>query len=541
MNSRGKPLTDFENFKANFSVLFDHDSKSKLDNEWLDIFWKFEKDNQTISLKEVDKKYLTFIENISLCFWSEHKDISKDEKDNFSIFKSYKNIYSSDSDYLNQITKIFDALITDEDAGKNYFENFLKLKSNPNTKRPTTDYDDLLLFYAVSQFFIYCGDVNDTNRETYNKWIRVCKNLINNSRIEDHELFYKALRSIKDLTTHIQDFYKYLSLPDTKIAFFQQDQCEEEKIKAKLIFEDKSNKWRKAIEKIEKHFYFKGQIGFILNFAKTENGYDIDEFLDYSEKLDKLFGLEFRDKDDCLFQRALLTFGDYLVPISGHYTFCKFENNLRAKMDNWRKVFNDNTRSGYLKQLLDSIRVNTIKDDLQKIVHNFQENNNDWKSLFIKNKEIIEYCFNYQINKWSNKIELARSPATAWRRCAELRSYAFYKTKLKDKKSNFHPFQNVWYYDSSDGSAPYAKIYDWDYQNEYSFALDISWSASKFSIIFYDRNWKILPDEIIDKLKQINFVEYQRNEITNEITSCKIAIDFDEIEQKIEELIEMIK
>ena len=132
-----------------------------------------------------------------------------------------------------------------------------------------------------------------------------------------------------------------------------------------------------------------------------------------------------------MFQRALLTFGDYLVPISGHFTFCNFEKGLRAKTDNWRKVFNDDTKSNYLKQLLDKVGINSIKDDLQKIVDNFQENNNDWKSLFIKNKGIIEYCLNYQINNLSGNIELAQSTAPGWLRRAELRSYVFYKNKLE--------------------------------------------------------------------------------------------------------------
>lgn len=532
MNSRGKPLTDFENFKANFSVLFDHDNKSKLDNEWLDIFWKFEKDNQTINLKEVDRKYLTFIKNISLCFWSECKDVSKEEKDNFSIFKSYKDIYSTNFDYLNQIIKIFDALTTYKDTEK-YFDNFLT--SNP-------DYWEYLRFYAVAQFFVHCGDLNDTKLKTYNKWIRICRNLINNTLIQSSDEFYKAIRSIKELATHISNIYEYLTMPETKITGFLQNQYEEEKIKAKLILDDKSNQWFEAIEKIENHSFFNGQIGFILNFAKTNTNYEINKFLDYSEKLKRLFSSEFQDKYDCLFQRALFTFGDYLVYISGHYTFCKFENNLRAKMDNWRKVFNDDTKSNYLKQLLDAIKIDSILDDLQTIVNNFQENENDWMSLFIKNNGIIEYCINYQINKGNNQIDLARSSATGWRKKAELRSYVFYKTKLEGKESTFNPFERVWYYDSSDG-IPCALIDLWNYQSKYSFALDIRYLNNKFSLIFYDRNWKVLPDEIMQKLNQKEFISnIEKNDENVEIIrscTCKIEgdIDFMKIEQTIKEIL----
>lgn len=532
MNSRGKPLTDFENFKASFSVLFENDNKSKLDNEWLDIFWKFEKDNQTINLKEVDRKYLTFIKNISLCFWTEYKDISKEEKDNFSIYRSYKGIYLSDFDYLNKIIKILDALTTYKDTEK-HFDNFLK--SNP-------DYWEYLRFYAVAQFFIYCGDLNETKIETYNKWMRVCTNLINNTRIDDPELFYKAVRSIKELATYINNIYEHLSLPETKISGFLQNQCEEEKIKAKLILYDKSNQWFEAIEKIENHPFFDGQIGFILNFAKTSTNYEINIFLDYSEKLKRLFSSEFQDKYDCLFQRALLTFGNYLVNISGHYTFCKFENNLRAKIDNWRKVFNDDIKSNHLKQLLDVIKVDSIKSDLQTIVNNFKENENDWMSLFIKNTGIIEYCVNYQINKRNNRIDLARSSATRWRKRAELWSFVFYKTKLEGKESTFSPFEQARYYDSSDYT-PCAVIDLWNYQGKYSFALDIRFLDNNFSLIFYDRNRKVLPDEIIQKLNQTEFISnIEKNDENVEVIkscTCKIEgnIDFMKVEQKIKEII----
>ena len=532
MNSRGKPLTDFENFKANFSVLFDQDNKSKLDNEWLDIFWMYEKNNEKINLDEVDKKYLKFIENISLCFWSENKDFTKEERDNFNIFNEYKEIYSSDSEYLKFISKILDSLKTYEDT-QNYFESFLK---------PNPDYWEYLRFYSVAQFFIHCGIVNNTNIEIYNKWIRVCRNLINNSLIQAPDEFYKAIRSIKDLATHIQHIYEYLVLPETKIVGFLQSQVEEEKTKAKLILND--NLWNEVIEQTERHFYFDGQIGFILNFIKNDNRYDLDQFSDYSKKMSKLFSSEFQDNYDCLFQRSLLTFGDYLVPISGHFTFCNFERSLRAKMDNWRKVFNEDTKSTYLKQLLDTIKIDSIKNDLQTIVNNFQ--GNDWSYLFIKNKGIIEYCNNYQIDKIEGQIYLARSNAKNWRRKAELRSYVFYKTMLKDNESKLYPFTKINYWDSSEYE-PCTYIDNWLYKN-YHFALDIRYSNNRFTAVFYDRNGQNLSNEEIEILEKIGFtknIEKVEDSATNtikEITKSYTCLvegnhDFTEIENKIQEFV----
>jgi hypothetical protein len=220
-------------------------------------------------------------------------------------------------------------------------------------------------------------------------------------------------------------------------------------------------------------------------------------------------------------------------------------------MDNWRKVFNDDTKNNYLKQLLDAIKIDSIKNDLQTIVNDFQEDENDWMSLFIKNKGIIEYCCdkysgvkNYQIDKIGEHIYLARSNANSWKRKAELRSYVFYKTKLEGKESTFNPFERVWYYDSSDG-IPCAVIDLWNYHSQYSFELDIRYSDNKFSLIFYDKNWKVLPVEIVQKLNQKDFTSnIEKNDVDVEvIKSCTYRIygniGFMKVEQTIKEILKM--
>ena len=159
----------------------------------------------------------------------------------------------------------------------------------------------------------------------------------------------------------------------------------------------------------------------------------------------------------------------------------------------------------------------------------------------IKNKGLIEYCVNYQINKWDNQIELARSSASGWRKRAELRSYIFYKTKLEGKESNFTPFQRVWYYDSSD-NIPCAVIDLWEYQGKNSFALDIRYSDNEYSLTFYDRSLKVLPNEITLKLNQIKFIsKTEKNDEDIEVIkycTCKIN-GIMNVEKKINELLKI--
>lgn len=432
MNSRGKPLTEFENFKANFSVLFDIEDKSKLDNEWLDIFWKFEKGKQSINIAEVDKKYLNFLKNATLNFYVEDKDIDNTFRHSFNIFDRYKEVYLPNSERLKHLSKVLNSLCTFADNEK-YFEN--SIKDDP-------DYSDRLKFYVIMRFFIKKANPDDLDIEIYERWVRVCVNLINNTLVQNPDTFCKAIRSIKKLSDNIDDLYEYLSKPESKIEGFSQKQSEEEKEKAKLILQNKE--WKKEIYSIEKHSYFAGQVGFILDLSKIEGEYDMELFKDYSAKLKELFGNGFKDKKDCLFQRALLTFGDYSVPINYCKTFCTFNESLREKMDNWRKVFDDKDKKMLLKNLLDIIHLESIETDLQNIIDRYSEI--DWKSLFITNKGIIEYCDKYRIAKWGNKIALSRSLADNWRRHAELYSYALYLELTKEK-------QSVTYRDNSDDAS----------------------------------------------------------------------------------------
>lgn len=69
-------------------------------------------------------------------------------------------------------------------------------------------------------------------------------------------------------------------------------------------------------------------------------------------------------------------------------------------------------------------------------------------------------------------------------------------------------------------------------------------------LLFQDRNWQILPDEVVQKLEEIGFVKeiekiYNLGTDTEEDANytksctCKIAgdIDFDKVENKIKEII----
>jgi len=84
MNSRGKPLNEFENFKSYFVSFLGNDEKIKFDNEWFGIFWKMKKDSlktdniseyEIIIEKDIFGAYLNFFKNLTAFYSNEFNNV----------------------------------------------------------------------------------------------------------------------------------------------------------------------------------------------------------------------------------------------------------------------------------------------------------------------------------------------------------------------------------------------------------------------------------------------------------------------------------
>ncbi|MDQ7046598.1 MAG: hypothetical protein Q9M39_02905 [Sulfurovum sp.] len=79
MNARGKPLTEFENFKAKFEQFLgekDEELKKefeiKIDNQWTDFFWKYKDKNYLI-----DRAFMNYFYYISEMLYNKKTSDSK--------------------------------------------------------------------------------------------------------------------------------------------------------------------------------------------------------------------------------------------------------------------------------------------------------------------------------------------------------------------------------------------------------------------------------------------------------------------------------
>lgn len=467
MNARGKPLSEFENFKSNLVELFEPQTASKLDNEWTDLFWSFKGDKPNEDgYYYIDDKFLNFFINfiINLGLTSDKLNEKKDLKDIY-IMDIYKNILygEENSKNLKDLISTLDVLnnLTKKNITIPYFAIFIE--------KNDISYWDRAKFYSLTMYIIKNQNNIDFESDRYKNWERVTRNIIDNFNIDSLKKFQDTLKLINMMSERIDNLYEFVAskefLPVEKQESGHRSlefQQKEEQLKAKLIVNNSD--WEKVVcdsESETRNFYLDGHIGFLIEMADNE----ITRFKQYFERFRKIFNEE--DKENFLFQRALLTKGDYLVGEMSEWknrTFCSFEKSQRAKDDNWKQVFHK--KRDILKDLLDD------EKDLQIIIDEFNDTN-DWRYGFIKYPEILKYCKQYQIRMKSEKNILLLSKERVYGEHAE---YYTYWLKCELEKELGKELE----YKSSSSTEDYKY-------------LEIDKNQK---VIFKDEKWYLLKDEL---------------------------------------------
>ena len=413
MNARGKPLSEFENFKAEFEKELSQDIKAKLDNEWLDLFWDLLKDSdkEGVDLSSVDKRYMAFFEGVASNFTVLNIKDTKEAKDfDFDEFDTLDTLdfFSSNKNNVNNVIKILDEL--------REVSNYDLLKNFTDTSKDIT-YETRVKFFALSMFLINFGAPKKPGEEFYKEYERITTNIAKDFNIDSILKLRQVFEFINEIceTCKNEDIYKLLEgFNDEQPKSFKTIEFYkwQEKKKLKLMQSDK--RWINAINEAEQHWYLGSNLTFLIDFAEN----NVEKFKKYHEKFYDIFQ---EDGEGFLFQRALLTKGDYLVErgygYGGEYfSFCNFNNNPRDKDDNWRDVFYDKEKSKFLKNLLDD------DTSLQDIIEKFDDKKN-WRYYFIKYPEILKYCRNFFIQKNGEMIRvLTKSLSSSYQ--AEYYSYA---------------------------------------------------------------------------------------------------------------------
>lgn len=410
MNSRGKPLTTFEHFKAELSKRVSSINEGvakellqKIDNSWTDLLWEYRNSGTGADDDNViDDEFLRYFKFICdvICYRQGRSTIGR-SNDEFDLLDIYflpdSNDISKNKEVLKNIEtmeKFFDCWcdipkkdffnsfmskehtigkILVDDYKLNIFEDCLHSYSDRTGKIRNFPLNRMVLLYAIT---IYLQNRDKIKEEDFARRIRIINNLIQNSENEISDRLdrnrMQAILAQTDaiiLTGNIDDSIK---------NSFNQWQLEEEKKKISFL-KDKSAMADTLFE-LEDHFLLKGQISII----------GLDN-LNMAYRFKSLFNCKF-DRIDC----ALMALGDYgqLEDTKGRYqygssTMQSAWKNLFHQSANKEKEF-ENTN----KILITLLSKNeTFTDDiLNQIANNYIkdcEDNNKYtfQYYYIKYKE----------------------------------------------------------------------------------------------------------------------------------------------------------
>ncbi len=585
MNSRGKPLSKFENFKAKYEQFlkkFDEEDSSgnrkfilkfaneereanlyeyfsfNIDTKWTTLLWQYCKAGK-------EDKLDTYMENLIRVIIANYyasivklqsKSISDDTFDvltgdieslSFSKYESTKALtYESvlaviDSlDALYNGCKKIDHYISVE--YKAYYDEdeiFSKAIENKLSRA------ERMQFFAYVQYLIH----HKNNLDGINEWMRVIHNLTHpENTISDgnHDLA-RGIKSIEKLLPNAPSIIKYLQ-GVTSVDGFSKHQSSEECIKAHLI--EKAG-WKAIVEDAEKHPYFNGQIGFILEFSGICDYYNSNKNLDWSDEDNNKIQNDFRryskiskhvfalnDKGirhnniNFCFERAVLAHGDYLFKgnISGYWNLLSTETVAKnVKRDlSWRRMLrmnddNELLRKGKMtvKSTFDNIaNLDDIFGSLEKLC--IAQTDQKWRNILISSPDMFKVSEKGFIHFSSDEILLLKHwylNKYHW----ELFTYNLWKEKFKSEDVSFEGFDKKYSSQKRADIRPHISVKDFTYKNE-KYSIEIyaiiaqnndphKRDFDKFQLRFgFNKENKFdYPEEVLEILESLNFKKEDDN------------------------------
>lgn len=445
MNARGKELTNFEHFKALFEKYIEKQKwemgitnprltfSHKIDTTWTDLFWKH-RGNDNL----VDNEFVNFISGIAINYYAKNIDIQENndqeliirkeleekakgksvtneavkrervERKIADLFKSANKIVPSDFyskkafDYLIQCFEIYskhnnDLLLPDKLLLWDFCKS-RKVKINNNTEVDNTlfvefikdtesTYKQRVLFYAQTQFLL---STKDFVSESFSDWMRVVRNIVQNSTIDSAATFIGAVGLISEISEGCGYIYKYLAQNHIQSSFAS-NQVKEEVLKSKIILDSLNN--RDVIFSTEDTNFCKGKIKFPLyciDFANSQDNFDAKDLSNIQIVVNKyLSGADISND----FRRVLFTIKDnkfynywissWLYAVNAPKR-CMVENIAKLRELAYNDFFQE-----YLKESLIHLKDKSIEQLLENYV--FPENMPNWKREIIKKKGLLNF------------------------------------------------------------------------------------------------------------------------------------------------------
>ncbi|HBD8979352.1 TPA: DUF262 domain-containing protein [Campylobacter jejuni] len=327
MNARGKKLTDFEIFKAEFEKFLISNKKNlfkeyfikNIDGEWTDLFWRLGFKNKHYLIDDAFMNFFYFISEMLHVKNKEKTPVIDFENMKKNISKLIENVYLNDEniDFFFKAIKYLEniANFNKENLSDNFEKNKLALfdkypdlliKVINNDKGNLINLQQkILLFIIISNFVENEGNINVVN--LLDK-LRIVRNLTQRIRaLKQGKIDYTATLSYEklyyilnlSLVNAKENIYTYLINNEVKLTNtdISKDSLDQEVYKAKYIQND--NNLKCTIQQLEDYKYICGDLSFFL--------FEDKELLKFaSDNITKIFTSKTH-----LIIRSLLTIEDY--------------------------------------------------------------------------------------------------------------------------------------------------------------------------------------------------------------------------------------
>lgn len=399
MNSRGKPLTEFENVKAEWEACIkaispsimpkqdaeqlQHRIEQKMDLDWTDLLWPY-RNGQTGSSADdvVDDKFIRYLRFLTDIIYYKDEELKKNSSDILSIVEDLFRDSEKAPEHLEFIERGFDCwLHVDIEHLFNTYLTTTPTASDPQKcvvaapvnvfAQACYTYGDMnghtrlfpigrsVMLYAFLYYLQHKNTISDTQ---FARRIRIITNLIKQSEYELREdNMPNLLRQTEYILTHGDVEEGYLS--------FNANQLAEEHEKAVWLqtHADKAD----TLCRLENHPLLQGAIRVI--------GLD---HIDFTDRFYSLFAC-----DHSLVNRALLSIGDYALLVNNRFQIGSGSADFDSS---WRAIFSTSQQGiapkrDILLALLSQIQHFT-NDVLQSVVDRYlrETREYDWRHYLVK-------------------------------------------------------------------------------------------------------------------------------------------------------------
>jgi hypothetical protein len=372
MNARGKPLTAFEVWKAEFERWAAALSESELppppggkpwvqvlgarfDREWTDLLWAYPKDADparpdAIAVPKVgavglDERFLHLVRAVALVERVVADDSTLPDQlqalreSPEPSFAELSALGCMQPGFVQVWTRLLDRLVEHGSpvflARRDYLDERALfdrvLLAAGEREDDGLKLADWVRFYAWCAFLLAAPDALQpaSFRTAFHEWTRLVANLVDNSDLDRAEAVVTALRGVERAAPYAADPELLTRVASGVLDFdgFNRLQREEERIKAGLLLRDA--RWRGLLEEAECHPYFRGDISFLLLFAGIRERWEATSTCGWTDAEDDELRARFQSwhaKASAIFpdatevgpgflwERAVLANGDYLLP-----------------------------------------------------------------------------------------------------------------------------------------------------------------------------------------------------------------------------------